>query len=133
MEDLNLAFTLRIRLFRDDLTNGIQINRTIIIRVYDDLGWDTAGRVKLTCEVKMEGKVIFPKGQLHCALHGTSDGIKARELVMSLVAMKPGDTDRDYFDGYTPAQLEWAEKFGELLSMEREFRYCDKNGDPKKE
>ena len=96
-------------------------------------GWDSAGRVKLTCEVKHGSEVIFPAGQLYCALHGTSDGIEAKELVMSLVAMRPGDTDADYFADYTPDQLAWATEHGETLSMERERRYCDENGNVRKE
>jgi hypothetical protein len=123
-DDPNLAFTLRVRLYRNDA-------RAIVIRVYDDLGWDEAGRVKLTCEVRHGGKVIFPRGQLHCALHGSSDGIKARELIMSLVAMHPsagGGEGEDYYADYSEEQLAWAEEHGEALDMEREVRYCDENG-----
>jgi hypothetical protein len=46
--------------------------------------------------------------------------------------MRPGDTDRDYFADYTPEQLAWAEQHGEALSIEREARYCDANGNVKK-
>lgn len=122
MSDPNKCFTLRIPTYTG------KTRTDIIIDAFDDLGWDSAGRVKLSVEVRHGGEVIFPRGQLHCALHGTSDGIKARELVMSLVAMKPGDTDEDYFADYSPAQRDWAETFGDELSMVRESRYCDANG-----
>ena len=39
--------------------------------------------------------------------------------------MKPGDTDDEYFGGYSPEQLAWAEDNGEwlaLLASEREER-----------
>jgi hypothetical protein len=119
------AFTLRIRLYRRE-----HDARLVTITAYDDLvpGWDSAGRVRLTCEVKHGRAVVFPKGQLTCALHAASDGIKAKGLVMSLVAMRPGDTDADYFADYTPDQLAWVTEHGEALSMERETRYCDENG-----
>jgi hypothetical protein len=123
MTNPNHAFTLRIRLFESEYDR-----RLVTITAYDDLGWDSAGRVRLTVEVRHGGKVIFPRGQLTCALHGTSDGVKAKEFVMSLVAMRPGDTDDEYFAGYTEAQLAWATEYGEALSCEREFRYCDENG-----
>jgi len=126
-EDPNLAFTLRVRLFRRE-----HDARLIVIKAFDDLGWDSAGRVKLSCEVSHGGKVIFRRGQLYCAVHGASDGIEARELIMSLVAMKPGDTDEDYFSDYSPEQLEWVSKYGESLGCERESRYCDENGNVKK-
>lgn len=119
-DNINRCFTLKLQSGND--------NRKIVIYTYDDLGWDSAGRVKLSVEVRHGGKVIFPRGQLYCALHGSSDGVKARELVLSLVAMKPGDTDADYFNAYTPDQKDWVEAHGDAISSERESRYCDENG-----
>jgi hypothetical protein len=115
------AFTLRIR-----TAPTVGYGTTIAIRAYDDLvpGWDNAGRVRLTVEVRHGSAVVFPKGQLTCALHGASDGTAARELVMALVAMRPGDTDEDYFAGYTPEQFAWVTEHGEALDAEREHRYC---------
>ena len=120
MFDPNLAFTLRLQPF-----NRAHDPHTIVIRAFDELGWDSAGRIKLTVEVRHGGKVIFPRGFLTCAVHGTSDGIAARELVCSLVGMRPGDTDEDYFAGYSADQLAWAKAYGEHVSMIREGRYCD--------
>jgi len=149
MSNLNVAFRLRIRLY-----NPKHDARIVTITAYDGFlpsdidgsgtgrpgsnpygwtsGWDSAGRIKLTCEVKHGSDVIFPAGQLYCALHAASDSIEAKELVMSLVAMRPGDTDADYFEGYTPEQLAWVTEHGEALDMERQTRYCDKNGDVRK-
>lgn len=124
--DPNVAFTLRIRLCHGD-------SRLVVIRAWDNAGWDSAGRIKLNVEVRHGGKVIFPKGQLHCALHGTSDGTAARELVMSLVAMQPGDAEEDYFADYTPDQLDWVTRYGGALGCERESRYCDVEGNPRKD
>lgn len=122
--DPNVAFQLRIKIFKDD--------PMIIINAYDHMKgkpqWDSAGRVCLYVEVRQGGKIIFPKGSLYCAQHGASDGIEARENTLSLVAIKPGDTDEEYFSDYTPEQLAWCEKYGEELSMMRELRYCDSNG-----
>lgn len=53
------------------------------------------------------------------------DGIEAKEGVLSLVAMKPGDTDEEYFADYTEEQLAFAKEYGEALSCEREARYCN--------
>lgn len=131
MSDLNIAFTLRIRLYRKE-----HDPRVITIVAYEDK-WDLAsshGRIDV--EVRHGGKVIFPRGQLHCAVSKacghSSDGMAARELVMSLVAMRPGDTDADYFADYTPEQIEWCEEHGEALDMERMARYCDANGNVRK-
>lgn len=127
------CFTLRVRLYTRE-----HDARCITIRAYDDMvpSWDEAGRVRLTCEVKHGREVIFPKGQLYCALHGTSDGIAARELIMSLVGMAPdagGGEGEDYYADYTPEQIAWANEHWEALACEREARYCDENGNPRKD
>jgi hypothetical protein len=118
------AFTLRIPV------KTASIGTTITIRAYDDLvpGWDSAGRVRLTVEVRHCAEIIFRKGQLTCALHAASDSLQARELVMALVAMHPSDgngVDNEYYADYTPAQIAWVEAHGEALDMVRQDRYCD--------
>lgn len=126
MSDPNVAFRLCLTLYK-----SVYDKRRIIVTAFDDLGWDSEGRSRLTCEVRHGGEVIFPRGQLHCALHGTSDGTKARDLVLSLVGMRPGDTDEEYFSDYTDRQREWATEYGEEINLERERRYCDYNGNLK--
>lgn len=119
------AFTLKIKPF-----TSFHDCRQIVIRAFDDMTpqWDFAGRIRLTVEVRHGGKVIFPKGQLYCALHGSSDGIEAKELVCLLVGMHPsagGGEEADYYSDYTPEQLEWVEAYGEHIDRVRSDRYCD--------
>ena len=92
------------------------------------------GHMRIDVEVWHGADCIFPRGATHCAVNQWTsiDGVGARELVLSLVAMKPGDTDSDYFDAYTPEQLAFADAYGEEIGMVREWRYCDKNGNVKK-
>lgn len=120
-------FELRLDLFKNQ--------PMIIIRAYDG-GWQIVSdgwpaKNKINIEVRQGGKVIFPLGSLWCATPRSIDGIEAKELVMSTVEMKPGDTDKDYFNSYTPEQLQWALKYGESISMERDRRYCDDDGNVK--
>ncbi len=126
MSDPNACFTLRVRLYNRD-----HDARIVTITAFDDLGWDSAGRVRLTCEVRHGGRVVFPRGQLTCALHGSSDGNAARELVMSMVGMHPsagGGEGDDYYEDYTPEQMQWAETHGDALCAESAARYCNDNG-----
>lgn len=117
-EDLNRAFTLRLRAARNE--------PLVIVNVYDN--WQIGPRVRLDIEVRQGGRVIFPRGALWVGLpgHWSSDGRQAREAVLSCVAMRPGDTDRDYFDGYTPEQLDWARAHGETIAMIAADRYGDR-------
>lgn len=135
MGDPSLAFTLNIKLYKPEYDYGLQNikKRAIVIRAYDDAPPDGPHHNRIDVEVRHGGKTVFPRGQLYCDL-GTrhcTDSDNAKALVMSLVAMRPGDTDSDYFVDYTPDQLEWVEQHGEALSMEREMRYCDENGSVK--
>ena len=117
-DDPAFLFELRVKPHRD--------RPVIIVRAWEG-GFRHPNRTRLDVEVRQDGAVIFPRGSLWCGIpsHQSIDGIDAKELVLSLVGMKPGDTDRDYFDSYTADQLAWAEEFGEALSCEREARYCD--------
>jgi len=83
---------------------------------------------RIDIEMSFEGVVIFSRGATYCATPGCLDGSEAKELVTATIAMRPGDTDEDFFDGYTPTQLAWCKKYGEELSLEAMMRYCDQDG-----
>ena len=126
-DDPNYLFTLRVPVFR-----GI-----VIIHAYvNDEKSYFATHTRIDVEVlfrhidEKRARVIFTRGETYCGLPAqySLDGINAKELVLSLVAMKPVDTDPDYFKDYTPEQLAFAEKYGEELDCVRQFRYCDANG-----
>lgn len=73
----------------------------------------SSNHTRLDVEVRQGGRVIFEHGNY------------AKELATSLAAMRPGDTEAEYFEGYTAEQRDWAIQNGEELSMLREARYCD--------
>jgi hypothetical protein len=103
----------------------------IIITAFDANRTDpNTGHIFIDVEVKQAGDTIFKRGDTYCAVSRwmSIDGIEAKELVLSLVAMQPGDTDSEFFANYSERQLEWARENGEALDCEREFRYCDENG-----
>ena len=123
-ENMDHLFTLRFKLSTGWVT----------IRAWDANHRDSTGHNRIDAELRQGARVIFARGDTYCATpgHCSVDGIEARELVCSLFAMKPGDTDAEYFGGYTPEQLEWAQANGEELGMLREFRFCDENGNVRK-
>jgi hypothetical protein len=43
--------------------------------------------------------------------------------LLAFLTLRPGDTDSEYFDGYSPAQLHFAERHAEVLSAEAAFRF----------
>ena len=119
-------FTLRVKPFR--------VGETITIRAFDANRTDSTGHSRIDVEVREGSTVVFPRGALYCGVPcGTTvDGVEARELVLSLVAMKPGDTDEEYFADYTEEQRAFADTYGEILNLARHARYCDENGNVRK-
>ena len=51
------------------------------------------------------------------------DGDASVEGLMSFLTLRPGDTDEDYFEAYTPMQLDYCEQHAESLSMEASCRF----------
>lgn len=43
--------------------------------------------------------------------------------LMSFLTLRPGDTDSEYFDDYTPAQLDYCAQHAEALSCEVDRRF----------
>jgi hypothetical protein len=122
--DPSLLFTLHVR-----LSGGLAIIKAWEAP-YSSQTYST--HTKLDCELRWHpkgapsgGETIFARGDTYCGIpgHHTLDGSAAKECVLSLFALKPGDTDSDYFEGYSNTQLEWVTAHGEELSMVAEDRY----------
>lgn len=116
-------FTLKVK-----LSGG-----TAIMTAWD-AGMMPPNHTKLDCELRWKPKgakvseLLFPRGATWCGIpgHQTVDGDDAKECVMSLFAMKSGDTDPDYFESYTDEQMNWADTYGEELSLEAMGRYGER-------
>lgn len=135
--DLSVLFTLYVA-----LTNKAHGNVRLAVRAFDANHTDPqTGHHRIDVEAilfetvngKRERRVIFKRGDTYCAVNRWTsiDSDAAKELVLSLLAMKPGDTDAEYFASYTPEQIAFAERYGEDIGCERERRYCDENGNPR--
>ncbi len=127
----DLLFTLRV-----GLTNPIYGNAIATIRAFDahHTSRDT-GHMRIDVEViltetvnaKRTRTVVFPRGQLYCAVNRWTaiDSDAAKALVLSLVGMKKGDTDAEYFADYSPEQLTFASEYGDTIAVTGNDRYGD--------
>jgi hypothetical protein len=111
----DVLFVLRYR-----LSGG-----TLTITAADGYHVGPMGHARIDGRAVWNGRELFAYGDTYCAVSSgtTLDGRAARELVSSLIAMRPGDTDAEYFAGYTAAQLAWASAYGEELSCLAADRY----------
>lgn len=126
MKNIDPAFLFELR-------TTLSFGRRIRIRAYELAHKHTNSHLYFTVEVRecgKNGRVIFPRGQLYAGVSVYSghaiDGKAAKELALSLVAVKPGDTDDEYFEDYSDDQRAWAEENGEWLSYIAAERYGEK-------
>ena len=80
---------------------------------YAGTGW---GRVRLAYEFRDRGEVIFTGDDFYPSPLYAYDGDEAIVSLLGFLSLRPGDTDRAYFDRYTNRQLAWMYERGEALS-----------------
>lgn len=97
--------------------------------------WDTfqtgyGGKSRLAYEFFHDGQLIFA-GDEFCAspLHSI-DGDETVAALLHFLALRPGDTDKEYFDDYTEEQMTFALHHGEeLWSLAYELEENARNAD----
>jgi hypothetical protein len=95
----------------EDPANGFRLE------LYDLNTRDRDGKWTLAYEFYHHGRRIFQGADFHCSpLHAVDSDVTVGAL-LSFLALKPGDTDREFFQDYTEAQLAFAHEWGEALSM----------------
>ena len=63
------------------------------------------------------GEVIFSGEDFCCSPLHAIDSNECLRSLMTFITLRPGDTDKEYFENYTPEQMEFAENEAEYLSM----------------
>ena len=108
-------FTLHVR---------VTDNVLLTVRAYEG-EWFKPNHTRLYCEGLVNGRRLFPRESFYVGIpgHDAIDGDAAKHLVLSLFAMKPGDTDDEFFGHYTAEQLAFVTAHGEELSMVANDRY----------
>jgi hypothetical protein len=88
------------------------------------------GRIRWLYRLSRRNRTIFSATDISSPLGTvlTADALIAcARTVLTFLTLCPGDTDAEYFDGYTRAQITWRDRFAEELSVyAREDRcgYC---------
>ena len=76
---------------------------------------------------KGERIVVWSRGETWDGIpgHKCIDGDAAQAGVLAHLALKPGDTDEDFFADYNEAQLDFCETYSDDLTMARIARFGD--------
>ncbi len=81
------------------------------------------GKSHVVCQLRFGGRTIFDPDHFAIGMPGCVDDDSAKASVLGWMSVKPGDTDAEFFDDFTPEQLEFVEHYGEELSLVRELRF----------
>lgn len=76
---------------------------------------DSHYRLRYVLEHK--GEVIFEGDDYGCPRSTAIDSDESFAGILNFLSCRPGDTDDEYFSDYTPAQLEWVDRYGEELGL----------------
>lgn len=96
--------------------------------------WDTymtrGNKSVLRYQFKVGRKVIFDGGDFCASPMYAIDSLQTAYACLGFLTLKPGDTDSEYFENYTPDQLEWCnsskcEYLSYDVSMWEERKRCN--------
>jgi len=87
------------------------------LELFDTGRSDWRGQSRLAYTFRDNGAVIFQGEDFAGSPLHADDSDHTISALLGFLALSPGDTDREYFENYTPEQLDWARQHGEELSL----------------
>lgn len=87
------------------------------VELYDTYRTDRDGKSALEYEFYHHDELIFEGSDFFCPPTFTIDGDRTVGALLGFFSLRPGDTDKEYFEDYTKEQLAFAREWGETLSM----------------
>jgi hypothetical protein len=86
--------------------------------IWDTGNFDEYGKCILGYRLNQNGKILFCGEDFHNSPVLCIDSDETVKELMGFLTLKPGDTDKEYFNSYTSEQLEFAKTDAEYLSYE---------------
>jgi hypothetical protein len=88
-----------------------------VLEMYSTNKTDDRGQTVIAYRLTDRGEVIFQEHDFCGSPMHADDSDQSVAALLGFLSLKPGDTDREYFDKYTPRQKEWCRERGEELGM----------------
>lgn len=108
-----------LRKVRISLDNGVKLH----LETWDTGRTDWRGqsyigyRLRYVSRVPSQRLVIFEGENFSGSPFYADDSNETLGGLLTFLSLRPGDTDREYFDSYTPDQMDFAQTHGEYLSL----------------
>jgi hypothetical protein len=83
--------------------------KQVSLSLYDTGKCDAYGKTNIGYRLTVKGKVIFQSKDFHCAPGIAIDSRECADSLMHFLTLRERDVEEEYFDEYTPTQLEWSE------------------------
>lgn len=99
-----------------ELIRTLRLNGTTL-RVYDLFKRDSLGKNILAYEFKVGRNIIFQGDDFHCSPLASIDSLETAYSILGFLTLGIHDTDDEYFENYTPEQLEWANGYGKRVEL----------------
>jgi hypothetical protein len=100
------------------------------LSLWDTNGRDSMGKHRLAYCLSIKRRrgltrwePIFLAEDFHCSPMHAIDSDETVKSLMSFLTLRPGDTDREYFKDYTPAQRAYCSEHAESLAAEVDRRF----------
>lgn len=87
------------------------------LELFDTFQTDRYGKSVLAYQFFHMGRLVFEGDDYGCSPLHAIDSDACVAGLLAFLSLKPGDTDSEYFESYTPEQLAWAREWGEILSL----------------
>lgn len=101
------------------LLAGWQIDDQHLLEIWRH-GRTEDGRIRWHYRLSRRGRTIFSGTDISSPVGATLSAetlVSAARTVLSFLTLSSGDTDMEYFDNYTKAQLRWRDRYAEDLGL----------------
>jgi hypothetical protein len=79
------------------------------LRLYDTGRTGQYGKARLAYRFRDKGKLIFEGDDFFCSPLHAIDSLDSVYSLLAFLSLRPGDTDSEYFESYTPEQMNWCQ------------------------
>jgi hypothetical protein len=87
------------------------------LELFETLAVNRYGKAVLAYRFFHRGRLIFEGADFHCSPLHAVDADATVAALLHFMSLRPGDTDAEYFESYTPEQLAFARAEGENLAL----------------